>query len=378
MARDDGGDDAPSHNASHISSPAHLPRPASEAFLPTLPPSPSRRPCRRPASPQDVLVRQLLRHGRRLPPLRCAPLSFLPCQLRSLTRERSPSDAPLPSSEETAPVDEVDIVQEVIVPSRIYDRFTSPSPSPTPGPHARLLSGGSVDLTDGDDDRDGTASTPTSSRPLSLSPTFVSSPLNPNQPAAPRVRRPSRGNTLGPIQRVASEEAHTLADSRAGSMILYRLASEDTAAALPSPPPLREHRASIASDSGSSVMSLSYDSKYPAGSTASTLRGFIPYAYDPDLDEKDAGPEEDDHLYEPEFGRDAKWWKLVGWRGIFNIAMLFAVVGSLLALFVCYPVVSFYHNDTLEHVAKETHINSTGQYDPSFQCVIFHSFMYAS
>ena len=267
-------------------------------------------------------------------------------------------------------MDEVDIVQEILIPSRGYDRSLTPSPSPTPGPQARLLPGGSVDLTERDYDRDGTPSTPASSRPLSLSPTFVPSPLNPNSPVSPRPRRASRGNTFGSIQRVASEEAHTLADSRSGSMILYRLASEDTAAALPSPPPLHEPRASISSDAGSSIMSLSYDSKYPAGSTASTLRGFVPYAYDPDLDEKDAGPEDDDYLYEPEFGRDAKWWRLIGWRGVFNIAMLFAVIGSLLTLFVCYPVFSFYHNDTLEHVAKETHINSTGQYDPSFQYVI--------
>ncbi|EPS99466.1 hypothetical protein FOMPIDRAFT_1050502 [Fomitopsis schrenkii] len=282
------------------------------------------------------------------------------------TADSRRSDGPLNSSDETAPVDELDHVQEIVVPPRVYDRSSSPSPSPSPRAHLLSGSGSSVDFPD----RDSAPGTPAPSRPLSLSPTFVSSPLNPNHAPAPRPRRSSRGNTLGlgPIQRVASEEAHTLSDSRSGSMILYRLASEEfDSTDLPSPPRPREPRASIASDSGSSLISLSYDSKYPAGSTASTLRGFVPYAYDPAQEEKDAGPEDDDDLYEPAYGHDAPWWRLVGCRGIFNVAMLVAVIGSLLTLFVCYPVVSFYRNDTLEHIAKDSHINSTGQYQQSFQ-----------
>ncbi|KZT65275.1 hypothetical protein DAEQUDRAFT_539189 [Daedalea quercina L-15889] len=169
------------------------------------------------------------------------------------------------------------------------------------------------------------------------------------------------------IQRVASEEATALSlDSRRGSMILYRLASDDTAP-LPSPPPLRDHRSSFASSAGDSVLSLSYDSKYPASSVATSLRGFIPYAYDPDADFKAAVPDDDDYIYEPTYGDDARWWDGLSWRGVLNIAMLIGVTLCLLTLFICYPVVSFYRNDTLEHIAHDTHINSTGQYDLTIQ-----------
>ncbi|KAH9913526.1 uncharacterized protein B0H18DRAFT_1126147 [Fomitopsis serialis] len=268
------------------------------------------------------------------------------------------SDALLPSSEETAPVDKLDTVQDVLV-LPDTSRSSSPSPPPTavPGPHARLLS-------------DESASGSPVSRALSLTPTFVSSPLNPNftpGAATPRPRKSSRANTLAAIQRVASEDAHALAaDSRRGSMILYRLASDDLGD-LPSPPPLREHRASLASSSGDSVLSLSYDSKYPAGSVSSSRRGFIPYAYDPALDDKHEGPEDDDYIYEPAYGESSRWWNTLSWRGIFNIAMLVAVTCSLLALFISYPIVSFYHNGTLDHIANDNHINSTGQYDLTVQ-----------
>ncbi|EPT05132.1 hypothetical protein FOMPIDRAFT_153979 [Fomitopsis schrenkii] len=262
------------------------------------------------------------------------------------------SDGLLHSSEETQPVDQVDAVQEAS--QRDLSRSRSPSPPHTsiPGPHTRLLP-------DGDDLGEGSSSS-SASRPLS--PGFVSSPLNPNNLAPPRSRKPTKTSTLGTIQRVASEEALTLsADSRRGSMILYRLADN---AALPAPRPLREHRDSLASSSRESILSISYDSKYPSGA-ATPHRGFIPYVYNPEIDKR--APEPDDYLYDAGFGDDGPWYQAVGWRGIVNISMLVIVVVSLLALFICYPVVSSQHYDTLKVIAKDSHINSTGQYVPFSQ-----------
>lgn len=144
-------------------------------------------------------------------------------------------------------------------------------------------------------------------------------------------------------------------------MILYRLADN---AALPAPRPLREHRDSLASSSRESILSISYDSKYPSGA-ATPHRGFIPYVYNPEIDKR--APEPDDYLYDAGFGDDGPWYQAVGWRGIVNISMLVIVVVSLLALFICYPVVSSQHYDTLKVIAKDSHINSTGQYVPFSQ-----------
>lgn len=238
---------------------------------------------------------------------------------------------------------------------RGHSRSSSPSPphTPIPGPHTRLLSNGS-DLGEG-------SSSSSASHPLS--PGFVSSPLNPNHLAPPRSRKPTRASTLSAIQRVASEEALALsADSRRGSMILYRLADDST---LPAPRPLREHRGSTASSSRESVISISYDSKYPSGAVTQAHRGFIPYVYNPEIDKR--APEPDDYLYEPTYGDDEPWYQAIGWRGIVNISMLVIVVIALLALFICYPVVSSQHYDTLKIIAKDSHINSTGQYVPFSQ-----------
>lgn len=150
-------------------------------------------------------------------------------------------------------------------------------------------------------------------------------------------------------------------DSRRGSMILYRLADDP---ALPAPRTLRGHRDSLTSSSHESIMSISNDSKYPSGAVQAH-RGFIPYVYNPELDKHIQEP--DDHLYESAYGNDEPWYQAVGWRGIVNISMLVIVVVALLALFICYPVVSSQHFNVLKRIAKDSHINSTGQYVPFSQ-----------
>ncbi|KZS99963.1 glycoside hydrolase family 16 protein [Laetiporus sulphureus 93-53] len=192
-------------------------------------------------------------------------------------------------------------------------------------------------------------------------PIFVSSPLNPNPHGASgsqvvRARRASKGSPL--IQRVASEECHALGSQRAsdqtprGSMILYRLANDDQDE-LAFPPKLdAATRSSVMSSSGDSVFTLSYDSKYPSGTMVTGLRGFIPYAYDPTEDCKDE-PEEDDYLYDPKYGDDTHCSAL-SWRGLWNLSMLVTLLLAILTLFICYPVVSFYHNDDLKENVNST------------------------
>ena len=75
-------------------------------------------------------------------------------------------------------------------------------------------------------------------------------------------------------------------------MVLYRLATEDPNDML-LPPKTLHQRDSVASSSGDSIFSLSSDSKYPSGVVTGVQRGFVPYAYDPDLDMKDDLDEDD-------------------------------------------------------------------------------------
>ena len=101
-----------------------------------------------------------------------------------------------------------------------------------------------------------------------------------------RSRPASRGSTY--FNRIASEDAQALTSQYGslggsrGSMVLYRLATDDNEMLMP-PRSLPAARDSVASSSGDSIFSLSSDSKYPSGLAAG--RGpFVPYAFDPDLD----------------------------------------------------------------------------------------------
>ena len=124
-------------------------------------------------------------------------------------------------------------------------------------------------------------------------------------------------------------------------MILYRLAAVDDMGALAPPRNTWHNRDSITSTSDQSLFSLSSDSKYPSGVFAHS-RGLVPYAYDPDTDNV---AEEDDYLHEPDLkdkNEGVSFWSGRGWL---NIGALAVLILALLALFICYPVVSYYQQN---------------------------------
>ncbi|KAF5372393.1 hypothetical protein D9615_009276 [Tricholomella constricta] len=207
----------------------------------------------------------------------------------------------------------------------------------------------------------------------------TSSPLNPSFPSgsppshalspivSPFARPGSRGSAH--ITRIPSEESRALAlgspltmnsTSSRGSMILYRRADTMDDVLLLPPTLPHANRSSMISISGDSFVSLSSDSKYPAG-MMTPERGLVAYAYDPSMDENEPLDEED-NLHDP----DGKVVKVPGrpmsWRGFKNLSALVLLVGALLALFVIYPVVAFYHdNGRNSLIVGNTRINATGQ-----------------
>ena len=198
-------------------------------------------------------------------------------------------------------------------------------------------------------------------RSFSQSNAFVSSPLNPNAAHALRSRPGSRGSTH--FTRIASEESQalsspysTLNPMQRGSMVLYRLATDDNEMLMP-PRSLPAARDSVASSSGDSIFSLSSDSKYPSGLAAG--RGpFVPYAFDPDLDMKDEDGDED--FLHPD--RPERRIFFCSLRGLLNVGVLILLIGALLALFVCYPVLEFYRNNSRNlAIDGNIRINATGQ-----------------
>ena len=70
--------------------------------------------------------------------------------------------------------------------------------------------------------------------------------------------------------------------------------------------------------------------------------GLVPYAWDPIVDEDLDGPEEDDPLHRPEFLDKPP--PVLNHRSILNVGVLLLLVGSLLVLFIVYPVVTFIEN----------------------------------
>ncbi|KAI0826967.1 beta-glucan synthesis-associated [Trametes gibbosa] len=200
-------------------------------------------------------------------------------------------------------------------------------------------------------------------RTSSTGPNFVSSPLNPNSAYGARSRPASRGSTY--FNRIASEESQALAGpygslggGHRGSMVLYRLASDDNASEHLAPPTALQNRDSVISSSGDSVFSLSSDSKYPSGVVVGQ-RGFVPYAYDPEVD-KDAPDDDDDFLHTPEYGHDRhSYWST---RGVLNIGVLVILVAAILTLFLCYPLLDFIRNEPRNvAITANVRINATGQ-----------------
>jgi Beta-glucan synthesis-associated protein SKN1/KRE6/Sbg1 len=219
---------------------------------------------------------------------------------------------------------------------------------------------------------------PSSSHPRSQRTTissvksFASSPLNPTSPtgttapssfpSSPFNRSGSRASTH--INRIASEESRALAShqsSTRGSMILYHITTSD---ALQPPVPSHLHRNSVLSISGDSIVSLSSDSKYPAR-TIGSERGLIAYAYDPSLDELgSASPAEDDYLHDPDekSPRKSQLLPVISLRGVINVLALLALIFALLCLFVVYPVIRFYHDNSRNVlITFNTRVNRSGQ-----------------
>lgn len=218
---------------------------------------------------------------------------------------------------------------------------------------------------------DASAKPPT--RSFSQSNAFVSSPLNPHTAHALRSRPGSRGSTH--FTRIASEESQALSSPysslnpmQRGSMVLYRLATDDNEMLMP--PRNLQPRDSVASSSGDSIFSLSSDSKYPSGLAAG--RGpFVPYAYDPDLDMKDEGEDDDDFLAD----RPERRLLFCSIRGLLNVGVLILLIGALLALFVCYPVLEFFHNSSRNlATTANIRINATGQAPALCVCLFHFSF----
>ncbi|EED80246.1 predicted protein [Postia placenta Mad-698-R] len=160
------------------------------------------------------------------------------------------------------------------------------------------------------------------------------------------------------MRRIASDDTQALASPSRGSMILYSLATgHDDADSLPEPPRLSDNHKS---SSGEFVITLFYDSKYPAGSST-RQSAFIPYAFDPWADAKNE-PEDDDYLYAPGYGDDHASYRVPSWRGLLNVTLLVSVITTLIALFICHPVVSFYRGDSYNRAINSNEaVNGTCQ-----------------
>ncbi|KAJ7437784.1 beta-glucan synthesis-associated [Mycena galericulata] len=222
------------------------------------------------------------------------------------------------------------------------------------------------------------------SAPPGRSPSFVSSPLNPqgphNMPFRPGSRPASRGSSMFAASRMPSDdtavnaaypfsrESQALSGGQRGSMVLYRLADADdlVTGALSPPRALGSgNRDSIASFA--SAASSPGDSKYPSGPP--TTRGLVPYAYDPALDELDP-PDEEDFLHDPAYkdksgyqgARKFKHRSSFPWRGVANVGVLLLMILALLALFISYPVITFFTTQPINNLIDgNIRVNSTGQ-----------------
>ena len=242
--------------------------------------------------------------------------------------------------------------------------------------------------------------TPGRSQTTSTTSSFVPSPLNPtssvisssSQPFAnPRSRQGSRADVSAtfrdgvPPPIPSSFPTHSMigmglgvpTGSR-GSMILYRLASDDdkekdsitTRESHHHLLPPKLPRESTLMSSKSSFISMELESKYGGvshrDSAFPTARGgLVPYEYDPALDEMDPVDEED-LLHDPAKGKTRK--NSFPWRGIMNVAVLLTLTFGLLVLFVFYPVFIYFHNQQRNNLIDgNIRINATGTSTLSFR-----------
>ncbi|TEB26060.1 concanavalin A-like lectin/glucanase [Coprinellus micaceus] len=189
--------------------------------------------------------------------------------------------------------------------------------------------------------------------------TIRSSPLNPTSPISTSYVRPGLPSSTASSSRPASRSSsiHPFVNSRPdaplrinaspmgegsrGSMILYRLADDPATAR--------------------DTLLLPPKTPYAAGARDS-LRGLVPYAYEPELD--DGGPpDEEDYLHDPKeegsFRGDKGHFP---WRGVVNISVLIILILALLALFVAYPVFTYYKDAARNRLIDgNIRINATGQ-----------------
>lgn len=165
-----------------------------------------------------------------------------------------------------------------------------------------------------------------------------------------------------------SRESQALSGSMGGargSMVLYRLADEPSGALSPPRTLGSGNRESIASFA--SAASMPGDSKYPSG--LPTTRGLVPYAYDPALDELDP-PDEEDFLHDPSYkdkggyqgSQKFKHRHSFPWRGVANVGVLLLLILALLALFISYPVITFFQAAPINALIDgNVRVNGTGQ-----------------
>ncbi|KAF8152163.1 hypothetical protein B0H34DRAFT_107437 [Crassisporium funariophilum] len=139
------------------------------------------------------------------------------------------------------------------------------------------------------------------------------------------------------------------------------------------PPSSRFNRDSVVSSSGSSILSFDPDSKYPSGFATpnglivpshaqGTMRGLLPYPYDPTFDDSEPMDDED-RLHDP-LGKGGFRGERSSfpWRGVLNVGVLVGLILALLCLFVFYPVLSFYRDlKRNELIDANIRINGTGQ-----------------
>ncbi|KAH8827649.1 beta-glucan synthesis-associated [Flagelloscypha sp. PMI_526] len=155
--------------------------------------------------------------------------------------------------------------------------------------------------------------------------------------------------------------------SNRGSMVLYRLASEEEGSTSALVPPRlgsgHMQRSSVFSTSGDSTYSL--DDKY--GGATPTTRGMVAYEYDPSSDME--GPmDEEDEVHDPASKtlyftrRGRREGSGFGLRAFANVgALLFLTIG-LLMLFIFWPVWdAIVHLDYNLLITDNAHVNGTGQ-----------------
>ncbi|KAF4609533.1 hypothetical protein D9613_012256 [Agrocybe pediades] len=295
----------------------------------------------------------------------------------------------------------------------------------------------------------GTGRGPTS-RPASRGSTKNPGLVNPNNfpmPSSPNYKSGASGvpedGVISSLGLGSNNSGFPPSMGQRGSMVLYRVADTPSRSASasglsslaaasaasagrgsPDDPLLQPprfgpgKRTSYASSSGDSIASLA-DSKYPAtlGTGAmGSVRGLIPYAYDPAMDENEPFDEED-LLHDPNpnaylndryrgtrkgalaAGKHSKlgpgasaglgaaaaggrgkgnipvpaWEKKhFPWRGVFNVGVLVLLILGLLCLFVFYPVLTFYR-DKARNLAIQGNIRINGTASSKSRVGIFRT-----